>query len=126
MHVIYQIENVFRVSIGVKFERKRNAVETLAASTAISISSKLSRVLLLITLWKHRENIFYCIYEIKARSNFLCFYRVMVNGFEPIRARVVVYLIKNASSMKTRLLYPLRIVQPRLIMCCSYCFTDIV
>ena len=42
-----------------------------------------------ITLWKHRENAFYCFYEIKARSNFLCFHRVMVNGFEPIRARVV-------------------------------------
>ena len=25
----------------------------------------------------------------KARSNFLCFHGVMVNGFEPIRARVV-------------------------------------
>ena len=55
-----------------------------SVSSAISSSPKLSRV----TLWKHRENVFYCFYEIKARSNFLCFHRVMVNSFEPIRARV--------------------------------------
>ena len=42
-----------------------------------------------ITLWKHRENIFYRFCEIKAWSNLLCFHKVMVNGFEPIRACIV-------------------------------------
>ena len=37
-----------------------------------------------ITLWKHRTR--FC--ETKAQSNFLCFHRVMVNGFEPIRAHI--------------------------------------
>ena len=59
-------------------------------STAISSSPKLSRVSVTITLWKHRENVFYCLYGIKARSNFPCYHTVIVNGFEPIRARVVI------------------------------------
>ena len=50
-----------------------------------------------ITLWKHRGNVFYCFYELKARRNFLCFHRVMVNGFEPIRARVVSCLFHKRS-----------------------------
>ena len=60
-----------------------------SVSTAISCSPKLSQVLwLTITLLKHRENVIYCFYEIKAQSNFLCFHRVMVNGFERIRVHV--------------------------------------
>ena len=52
-----------------------------------------------ITLWKHRENVFYCFYEIKARSDFLCFHRVVVNGFEPISARVVSCLFHKCCAL---------------------------
>ena len=57
-----------------------------------------------ITLWKHRENVFYCFYQIKAQSNFLhvCFKRVMVNGFEPIG---VCRPWKNVDLLNRRLLH---------------------
>ena len=48
----------------------KNAVETF---TSVAI-----------TICKHKGNVFYCFYEIKARSNFLCFHRVI----EPIRVRM--------------------------------------
>ena len=42
----------------------------------------------------YRGNVFNCFYEIKAQSNFLCLnHRVMVNGFEPMRARIVYCLV---------------------------------
>ena len=72
----------------VKFGRTRNVVETV--STVISSSQIFTSVT--ITLRKHGKNGFYCFCEIKARSNFLCIHRVMVNGIEPIRARVISYL----------------------------------
>ena len=94
----YQIENVFPVLwflkvmvTRVKFGRTRNTVKTRAASECFHNNFEFFQTLtsVTITLCKHRENVFYCFYEIKARSNFLCFHRVMVNDFEPIRARVV-------------------------------------
>ena len=91
-----QIENVFCVSIvmatRVKFKRTRNAVELNSSRKRVFLQQ--FRVLPNFNECYHNSmetqgNIFYCFYEIKARSNFLCFHIVMVNGFEPIRARVV-------------------------------------
>ena len=73
------------------FGRTRNAVETRAAGECFHSNFEFSKTFtsVTITLWKYRENVLYCFYEIKARSNFLCSHRVMVNSFEPIRARIV-------------------------------------
>ena len=69
----------------VKFGRTRNAVETRAAID--SSSPKLSQVYH--NSMETQGKRFLLFSWNKSTKHFLCFHRVMVNGFEPIKARVV-------------------------------------